>query len=171
MVDWGAGKYETAAAELEPVANAVVERAGISAGDDVVDVACGTGNAALIAAARGARVVGVDGTVRLLEVARERSLRVVGSRGRRVRRCRGGPRPQPHDAGRTADPGRLAEAYVAGGQEHPMAVAMRPLVERAGAEQELREAMTAVLRDANEDPDALLVHSPYVVHEFRVITP
>ena len=45
----------------------------MSRGEDVVDVACGTGNAALIAAERGARVVGVDGARRLLEVARERA--------------------------------------------------------------------------------------------------
>lgn len=73
MVDWGAGKYETTAAELEPVARAVVERAALSAGDDVVDLACGTGNAALLAAACGARVIGVDSAPRLLEVARERA--------------------------------------------------------------------------------------------------
>jgi len=73
VVDWSAGTYETTAAELAPVAEALVERAGIRAGDDVVDVACGTGNAALLAAARGARVVGVDGAARLLDVARERA--------------------------------------------------------------------------------------------------
>jgi len=73
VVDWGAGCYETTAAELAPVAQVVVEQAGITAGEDVVDVACGTGNAALLAAARGARVVAVDGAPRLLEVARERA--------------------------------------------------------------------------------------------------
>src|SRR3954453_14228263 len=71
-VDWGAGRYETTAAELAPAAELVVERSGVGAGDDVLDVACGTGNAALGAAARGARVVGVDGAARLLAVARER---------------------------------------------------------------------------------------------------
>jgi len=71
VVDWGAGDYEATAAELAPVAEAVVERARISAGEDVLDVACRTGNAALLAAARGARVVGVDAARRLLEVARE----------------------------------------------------------------------------------------------------
>jgi len=50
MVDWGAGKYETAAAELAPATEVVVERSGVGPGDDVVDVACGTGNAALLAA-------------------------------------------------------------------------------------------------------------------------
>src|SRR3954454_5632737 len=73
VVDWGAGRYETTAAELAPVAEVVVERASVRAGDDVVDVACGTGNAALLAAARDAHVIGVDGAPRLLAVARERA--------------------------------------------------------------------------------------------------
>ncbi len=60
------------------------------------------------------------------------------------------------------------EAYLAAGQEHPMALAVRPLVERAGVADEMREAMTAVLHDANEDPGAFLVHSPYVVHHLRI---
>jgi ubiquinone/menaquinone biosynthesis C-methylase UbiE len=55
------------------VAEVVVARSGAGAGDVVVDVACGTGNAALLAAVRGARVVGVDGAPRLLAVARERA--------------------------------------------------------------------------------------------------
>jgi hypothetical protein len=38
MVDWGAGAYETTAAELEPVAAAVVSRAALAAGDDVLDL-------------------------------------------------------------------------------------------------------------------------------------
>lgn len=67
------GRYETTAAELEPVAQAVVEQAAVSVGDDVLDLACGTGNAALLAAARGARVVGVEAAPRLLEVALRRA--------------------------------------------------------------------------------------------------
>jgi ubiquinone/menaquinone biosynthesis C-methylase UbiE len=39
-------------------------------GECVVDVGCGTGNAALLAAARGAGVTGVDPAARLLEVGR-----------------------------------------------------------------------------------------------------
>lgn len=53
-----------------PAAQAVVARAEPLAGRVVVDVGCGTGNAALLAASRGARVIGVDPAVRLLEVAR-----------------------------------------------------------------------------------------------------
>ena len=257
VVDWGAGKYETTAAELEPVAQAVVRRAELSAGDDVVDLACGTGNAALLAAAQGAQVVGVDAAPRLLEVARERarsqavrldlrqgdllavpiddatadvvlsvfgvifardpeqSLReiarvlrpggrallsawvpagpidaMLGAMGRIVGRITGSPAPQRFPwfdpdavsppaarAGltlRSTTSGELPiraaspEAYVAGGQEHPMALAVRPVVEQAGAGADVQAAMTAVLREANEDPGAFLIHSPYVVHELGV---
>jgi hypothetical protein len=49
-----------------------------------------------------------------------------------------------------------------------MALAVRPVIEQAGVELEVREAMTRVLRDANEDPDGFLVHSPYVVHELHL---
>src|SRR5947209_18444841 len=73
IVDWGAGNYEKTAAELEPVAQSVVARAELGPGDRVVDLACGTGNAALLAAALGARVIGVDAAPRLLHVARERA--------------------------------------------------------------------------------------------------
>ncbi|MEA2198409.1 MAG: hypothetical protein QOJ25_2460 [Solirubrobacteraceae bacterium] len=59
------------------------------------------------------------------------------------------------------------EAYVLAGQEHPMALAVRPVIEHAGVGAEVQEAMTAVLRKANEDPEGFLVHSPYVVHELH----
>jgi ubiquinone/menaquinone biosynthesis C-methylase UbiE len=72
-LDWSVGHYETTAGQLNPVSMAAVERAAISPGDRVVDVGCGTGNAALLAALRGARVTGVDPAARLLEVARVRA--------------------------------------------------------------------------------------------------
>jgi ubiquinone/menaquinone biosynthesis C-methylase UbiE len=72
-VDWGAGHYEQTAAELEPVAHELVERAALRAGERVLDLACGTGGVALRAAAQGAQVIGVDGASRLLGVARERA--------------------------------------------------------------------------------------------------
>lgn len=72
-MDWDAGSYEHTAAALHPAAAVVVDRAAPTAGERVVDVGCGTGNAALLAAARGARVTGVDPAPRLLEVARERA--------------------------------------------------------------------------------------------------
>jgi SAM-dependent methyltransferase len=73
MVDWDLGCYERTAAELEPVARAVVDAAQLKPGERVLDLACGTGNGALFAAARGARVVGIDAAPRLLAVARERA--------------------------------------------------------------------------------------------------
>ena len=257
MVDWGAGRYETTAGELAPVADVVVERSGAGVGDDVVDVACGTGNAALLAAARGARVVGIDGAPRLLAVARERAAelgvevdwregdllalpvasgaadtvvsvfgvvfaRDPGAALREIARilrpdgralitawvpagpidamlaamarlmapaAPGPPRrfawsdpdvlaPVARAAGlefATTQPAELAiraaspEAYVdAGRREHPMALAAQPALDHAGAAEDAREAMAAVLRHANEDPTAFLVHSPYAIHELRL---
>ena len=70
MIDWGIGHYERTAEQLRPAAAAVVDEAAPLFTEDVVDVGCGTGNAALLAAERGARVTGVDPAERLLEVAR-----------------------------------------------------------------------------------------------------
>ncbi len=255
MVDWGAGKYETTAAELEPVARVVVEQAALGAGEDVLDLACGTGNAALLAAAHGARVIGVDAAPRLLEVARTRAkalgvdlevregdllalpvddasvdvvlsvfgvifapdpgqaLREVarvlrpggrvlvsawvpagpidamlGAMGRIMGQVTKAPPMERFAWSEAATVGSLAsqagltleatttgelairaqspQAYVMAGQEHPMALAARRAVQPEVAT-EVREAMTAVLRAANEDTAAFLVHSPYVVHALR----
>jgi ubiquinone/menaquinone biosynthesis C-methylase UbiE len=68
-VDWGEGRYEHIAAELVPAAELLVERLAPEPGEHAVDVGCGTGNAALLAARRGARVTGVDPAARLLELA------------------------------------------------------------------------------------------------------
>lgn len=72
MIDWGLGAYERTADELLPVADVAVRALDVTAGERVLDLGCGTGNAAGIAAAAGADVVGVDPAERLLEVARER---------------------------------------------------------------------------------------------------
>jgi SAM-dependent methyltransferase len=71
-LDWGAGSYETTAAQLWPAAERVVEHAGIRAGERVVDVGCGTGNGVLVAARRGASVVGIDPSASLVERAAAR---------------------------------------------------------------------------------------------------
>jgi SAM-dependent methyltransferase len=61
------------AERLVPAARAAVELTAPGSGDRVLDVACGTGNAALLAAESGAReVVGVDLEPALLSIARER---------------------------------------------------------------------------------------------------
>lgn len=255
MVDWGRGRYEQTAAELEPVAAAVVAAAAPQAGERVLDIACGTGNAALLAAERGADAIGVDGSERLLAVARERAAEsgvsatfatgdlaalpvpdatidvalsifgvifaadparalgeiarvlrpdgrayisawvpsgpidaMVTAFGRAMGRITGASRPprfawSDRDAvASIAAPLGLAvstatatlairaaspAAYVDAGREHPMAVEAWPLLERAGAADALRDEMVAALAAANEDPDALLLHTPYAVHELR----
>jgi SAM-dependent methyltransferase len=60
------------------------------------------------------------------------------------------------------------EAYADAGREHPVWLAFAPMLEQAGADAEARGAMLAVLHEANEDPGAFLIHSPYVIHELRV---
>ena len=57
---WGVGEYPLMARQLEPAAVAAVDAAAVLAGERVVDVATGTGNAALVAAERGGQVIGVD---------------------------------------------------------------------------------------------------------------
>jgi demethylmenaquinone methyltransferase/2-methoxy-6-polyprenyl-1,4-benzoquinol methylase len=51
----------------------LLDAAGVGAGDLVLDVACGTGDLAELAASRGARVVGVDFAREMLRGARRRS--------------------------------------------------------------------------------------------------
>jgi SAM-dependent methyltransferase len=72
MVDWDRGNYEETGEELMPAAEVVVQRAGIEAGQTVLDLGTGTGNAALLAARAGATVTAVDPSPRLLNVARQR---------------------------------------------------------------------------------------------------
>ena len=68
---WAAGDYPAIAKrQLWPVGERIVARAGVTAGEDVLDVACGTGNAAIRAAQAGGRVVGVDLTPELLDAGR-----------------------------------------------------------------------------------------------------
>jgi ubiquinone/menaquinone biosynthesis C-methylase UbiE len=70
---WAAGDYPTVAQFIAEVGEVCVERAGIAFGMDVLDVACGAGNATIPAARPGARVTGLDITPELLEVARQRA--------------------------------------------------------------------------------------------------
>jgi len=73
MIDWSAGTYELTAAQLAPAAERAVAAARITPGERVLDVACGTGNAAILAAFGGAQVTAVDQAGRLLEVAAGRA--------------------------------------------------------------------------------------------------
>jgi SAM-dependent methyltransferase len=73
MTTWGEGEYRLMAERLRPVAVATIQAATVTAGDRVLDVATGTGNAALVASERGAEVLGVDFEPALLDLARARS--------------------------------------------------------------------------------------------------
>lgn len=253
MIDWGVGRYEQMAQELEPVAAHVVSLAQLKRGERVVDLATGTGNAALLAAAAGALVTGVDTAPRLIDVAGRRAvaasveasfvvadvqalpfddgafdvaLSVAGlifaaDAGRafdemmRVLRPGGralfsvwlpagpihamvntfgravvaatGRRPDRfawHDADAVAGlaarhrapvqihEGQLRitaaspEAYLEANEEqHPVGVAGRPALERAGTYGEVRNEALRVLREGNEDPQAFRVWNPYRVIE------
>jgi SAM-dependent methyltransferase len=70
---WGMGDYPSFAERIEEAAALTVERAGVSAGERVLDVATGSGNAALRAARAGAEVTGLDLSPALLEVAKSRA--------------------------------------------------------------------------------------------------
>jgi SAM-dependent methyltransferase len=75
---WTAGRYEALAERIAPIAAEVVDasdRRTPMRNAAVVDLACGTGSAALAAAARGARVTGVDITPELLEIAAQKAAR------------------------------------------------------------------------------------------------
>lgn len=70
---WAAGDYATVATYLEDVAALCAERAGIEPGEELLDVATGSGNVAIEAARRGAVTTGLDLAPELLQTARERA--------------------------------------------------------------------------------------------------
>lgn len=68
---WALGDYARLTRDvLSPLGEVLVRSAGVHRGHRVLDVATGTGNAALVAARRGAAVTGVDITPELLAAAR-----------------------------------------------------------------------------------------------------
>lgn len=71
---WAAGDYDAVAQrELWPLGERIVERVAVRPGETVLDVACGTGNAAIRAAQADGRVVAVDLTPELLDAGRRRA--------------------------------------------------------------------------------------------------
>jgi SAM-dependent methyltransferase len=70
---WSMGDYPDLARNIEACAEALVERVGAGPGQDLLDVATGSGNVAIPAALTGASVTGLDLTPELLEVARRRA--------------------------------------------------------------------------------------------------
>jgi SAM-dependent methyltransferase len=68
---WAAGDFpEVARLTLWPVGERLVRRVGIGRDEDVLDIACGTGNAALRAAQAGGRTTAVDLTPELFDAGR-----------------------------------------------------------------------------------------------------
>jgi SAM-dependent methyltransferase len=59
------------------------------------------------------------------------------------------------------------EAYVAEGLEHPMQVASRPLLERAGTYDAVGAQILETLRANNEDPAAFRTTSRYRIHRIE----
>jgi SAM-dependent methyltransferase len=71
---WASGDWDTCSRLIEPVGAVVLDRIGVRAGLDLLDVGTGTGgNIAIPAARRGAKVVGVDIAPELFEHARRRA--------------------------------------------------------------------------------------------------
>jgi SAM-dependent methyltransferase len=70
---WGAGDYATLSEHIGDVGEYVVDRVGVDPGMRVLDVACGTGNAALPAARAGAEVTGLDLVPELLDGGRKKA--------------------------------------------------------------------------------------------------
>src|SRR5262249_21486268 len=70
---WASGDYAEIATLIVPVAERLSDSADLRAGATVLDVATGSGNAALAAARLGGVVTGIDYVPALLERGRERA--------------------------------------------------------------------------------------------------
>ena len=70
---WSAGAFEEVADSISDMHVALVEALNPQPGERWLDVGCGSGNLAELAAAAGARVTGLDLSPRLVEVARARA--------------------------------------------------------------------------------------------------
>lgn len=70
---WSTGDYHVIATQIQIVAELVIEQLDVRSTERVLDVATGSGNAAIAAARRGCEVVGVDYVPALLDRARRRS--------------------------------------------------------------------------------------------------
>lgn len=69
---WTIGDYPAIARHLLPISEATVAALDVQAGERVLDVAVGNGNAAVLAARRGATVTGIDLTPAQIDRARDR---------------------------------------------------------------------------------------------------
>jgi SAM-dependent methyltransferase len=92
---WSAGEYSDLSPYIREVGELVVARAAVAPGMTVLDVACGTGNAARPAARAGARVTGLDLTPKLLEAGRAKA----GAEGLAIEWREGDAEALPFDDG------------------------------------------------------------------------
>ncbi len=67
---WAAGNFDDVAKKIWSVGGGLVDRIGLGAGQEVLDIAAGTGNAAIAAAETGAAVTASDLTPELFEAGR-----------------------------------------------------------------------------------------------------
>jgi ubiquinone/menaquinone biosynthesis C-methylase UbiE len=73
---WALGNYDAVSTEvIAELGPRIVEALNVQAGDRVIDIAAGSGNAAIPAARTGGRVVATDLTPELLEIGRQRAAR------------------------------------------------------------------------------------------------
>ncbi len=70
---WSSGDYSVVGTTLQIVGETLCEAADVQAGEEVLDVAAGNGNATLAAARRGAKVMSTDYVAGLLEAGRARA--------------------------------------------------------------------------------------------------
>lgn len=70
---WSTGDFPTIATTIQGASDVTIDRLRVEPGQDLLDVATGSGNAAIPAALAGARVVGLDQVPELLEAARRRA--------------------------------------------------------------------------------------------------
>lgn len=70
---WASGNYDAVAEGIWEVGARIVERVAIEPGERVLDVAAGTGNAAIRAAASGGQVTALDLTPELFQAGRRRA--------------------------------------------------------------------------------------------------
>ena len=70
---WMDGNYDRFSRPMEPSAVQFLDRIDVPRGASLLDVACGSGQLALVAARRGARVTGVDIAANWVAAARERA--------------------------------------------------------------------------------------------------